>query len=170
MRANLLKTNQQGQVQPATKRGPKPGDFALGSAESRAAARATVHQLTTKRGPQPGDIVVDLTFLGLERATEIWHLSNALKEDVRACTGTYHDETSPPRIWLKFPEGFDAGALPENKKTVRDFSDESLCDYLRVCKQGHREAKDAGHELPPDNDPDLVWDGTAYVPAKNPRS
>jgi len=173
MSANSLKTAQSGQSLSATKQGPKPGDFALGSAESRAAARAAVNQLTTKRGPQPGDITINLTFLTRERAREICRVLRALKENGES---RGWDKIPPqpdsPRMWIKWPEGFDSDAAFKSDPplTIEKVAEDDLSDIIRFYRDAFRKAKDDGVPLPPRLDPDLEWNGMAYVPAKNPRS
>jgi hypothetical protein len=110
MRHNSLRTKQTGTNSPATAQGPKPGDFVLGSAESRAAARATVHRLAEKDGPQPGDIFIDLTFLTPKRAEEIYRLHCSVGES-REALGRI---SSTPKMWLKFPEGFNPDSPPDS--------------------------------------------------------
>ena len=169
MGANLLKTRQAGQSLCATKQGPRPGDFALGSAESRAAARATVHRLTEQGGPQPGDITINLTFLTLERAGEICRVLRALKEDGRS---RGWDKVPPqpdsPRMWINWPDGFDPDAAFESDSplTTDEVTEDNLQDILRFYHDAFRKAKDDGVPLPPRLDPDFTWNGMEYVPKK----
>ena len=164
MRSNSLKTKQRDLDSRATPQGPKPGDFVLGSAESRAAARVVVHRLAEKDGPQPGDIFIDLGFLGPKRAVEIYRVMCSEGES----TGTLDRKPGYPKMWLKFPEGFDPNSLPESTPplTFRNAPDDLLIDVIRCYNEAFRKAKQSGQTLPPELDPDLVWNGTAYVPKK----
>jgi hypothetical protein len=71
-------------------------------------------------------------------------------------------------MWLKRPEGFDPNSLPESTPplTFRDAPDDLLIDVMRCHNEAFRKAKQSGQTLPPEFDPDLVWNGTAYVPKK----
>ena len=164
MHSNPLRTKQSNTNSPATAQGPKPGDFVLGSAESRAAARAAVHLLAEKDGPQPGDIFIDLGFLAPKRAAEIYCLIRSDGES----TGTLDRIPGKPTIWIKPPGGFDPNSLPENTPslTLRNAPDALLMDVMECYNEAFRKAKQSGQTLPPDLDPDLVWNGTAHVPKK----
>jgi hypothetical protein len=164
MHPNSLRTKQADLDVPATRQGPKPGDFTLGSAESRAAARAVVHRLAEKDGPEPGDIFIDLDFLGPKRAVEVYRLMCSDRES----TGTLDRIPGKPTMWLKRPEGFDPNSLPENTPplTLRNAPDDLLIDVMKCYDEAFRKAKQSGQTLPPEFDPDLVWNGTAYVPKK----
>jgi hypothetical protein len=154
----------------ATGRGPKPADFPLGSMESRAAARAIVHRLAEKDGPQPGDIWIDLTFLTQERATEICRTLRALRENgVNRGWDSIPQEPDSPRMWFKWPEGFDPDAAFESDPplTMDEVTDDNLHDVLRFYHDAFRKAKDDGVPLPPRLDPDFTWNGMEYVPKKS---
>jgi hypothetical protein len=165
MHSNPLRTKQSNTNSPATAQGPKPGDFGLGSAASRAAARSIVQRLAEKDGPQPGDIIVDLGFLAPKRAAEVYRLIHSddreLKEPLDRIPGK-------PVMWLKRPEGFDPNSLPESTPplTFRNAPDDLLIDAMECYNEAFRKAKRNGQTLPPDLDPDLVWNGTTYVPKK----
>lgn len=164
MRSNLLKTNQPGIDSPATRQGPMPGNFVLGSAESRAAARAAVHRLTEKQSPQPGDIFVDLGSLGPKRAAEIYRVARNQRES----TGTPDRIPGRSMMWLKLPKGLDPDSLPESTPpmTWHNAPVDLLKDFIRCCNEAFRNAKQSGQQLPPEFDPDLAWNGMAYVPGK----
>jgi hypothetical protein len=146
----------------ATSGGPKPADFPLGSVESRAAARAMVHRLAEKDGPQPGDISIDLTFLTLQRAAEIYRLHCSVGES-REAPGRVPGH---PKMWLKFPKGFNPDSVPDSTPplTFENAPDDLLKDVIRYHNEAFRKAKDSGQALPPELDPDLAWNGMAYVP------
>jgi hypothetical protein len=153
----------------ATRQGPKPADFPLGSIESRAAARAMVHRLAEKDGPQPGDITINLTFLTPERAREICRVLRALGEDgVNRGWDRIPPQPDSPRMWIKWPEGFDPDAAFESDPplTMEEVTEDNLRDFLRFYHDAFRKAKDDGVPLPPRLDPDLVWNGMTYVSAK----
>ena len=166
MRHNSLTTKQTGTNSPATARGPKPGDFVLGSAESRAAARARVRRLAEQDGPQPGDIFIDVDvgFLTRERAAEIYRVIHSPRESREAFNRT----PGEPKTWFKFkfPAGFDPNSLPESTPplTLDNAPEDLLTDLLRCYNEGLRKAKQSGQSLPPHLDPDLVWNGMVYVP------
>jgi hypothetical protein len=164
MHSNSLRTKRTDTNSSATAKGPKPGDFVLGSAESRAAARAAVHRLAEKDGPQPGDIFIDLGFLGPKRAAEICRLTCSERES----KGTPDRIPGKPVVWIKRPEGFDPNSLPESTPplTFRNAPDDLLIDAMECYNEGFRKAKQSGQTLPPELDPDLVWNGTAHVPKK----
>jgi hypothetical protein len=164
-----LKTKEAQPVRAATHRRPSPADFPLGSAASRAAARAMLQQLAENDGPQPGDIWIDLTFLTLERATEICRVSRALREEsVSRGWDRIPPQPDSPRMWIKWPEGFDPDAAFESDPplTMKQVTDDDLRDVLRFYHDAFRKAKDDGVPLPPSLDPDLEWNGMSYVPAK----
>jgi len=77
--------------------GPKPGDFPLGSAKSRAAARALIHE-RNRPTPLPWG-TIDLSFLSVERDQEVF-------AKVSSCPGGHLIGT----LWLpvRWPEGFQA--------------------------------------------------------------
>ena len=143
-----------------TKPGLKPADFPLGSVESRAAARAIVQRFTEQEGPQPGDLFIDLTFLTPERAAEIHRLYRSLGES----TGTPKQIPGLPRMWLRFPE-FHPDSVPDNVPplTVENAPEDLLWDVIRCHNETMRQVKQAGYPLPPELDPDLVWNGLSYV-------
>jgi hypothetical protein len=167
MRSNSLRTKQADIDAPATQQGPKPGDFVLGSAESRAAARAIVQWLAEKDGPQPGDIFIDLGFLAPKRAAEVYRLIHSAKAS-KASKGTPDRIPGEPKMWLKFPEGFDPDSLPEGAPplTWNNAPNDLLKDLIRCYNESFRKAKQNGQSLRPEFDPDLVWNGMAYVPKK----
>ena len=84
---------------PATAVGPKPGDFPLGSRESRAAARALFEERIRPKGPP---IEVNLSFLSVERAQEIYAKVVALPD-----TRPIRDDE--PHFHIRWPEGFTPG-------------------------------------------------------------
>jgi hypothetical protein len=152
MRSNLMKTKQSPSELPATAQGPKPGNYNLGSAESRAAARAIVYGLEKMDGPQPGDIRVDMTFLTLERATEIWRTLRAVREHSPGIPR----EPESRRIWIKWPVGFDPDAADrEPPLAIEEVTDGNLTDVIRFHRDVFRRAKDNGHVLSPDVEDDL---------------
>ncbi len=122
-----------------------------------------LQRLTDKDGPQPGDIWIDLTFLTQERATEICRVLRALAQDSRP------PEPDSPRMWLKWPEGFDPSPAFESDPplTLDKVTDDNLRDVLRFYRDAYRKAKDDGVPLPPRLDPDLTWNGSEYVPKKS---
>jgi len=73
MSHNPLKTKEPDEPLAATKAGPRPADFPIGSVASRAAARAIVNRLADMDGPQPGvDVLLQLEETGWpERHREI---------------------------------------------------------------------------------------------------
>lgn len=165
MFANSLKTKQASAGVPATDSGPKPGDFELGSVESRAAARAIVHRLSEKDGPQPGDIVCDFGFLTVERAAEIYRLlhSEPGKTPVPGTTTTW--------IQFPFPKGFDPLSVPDGAPslTLQNAPDDLLLDILDGYNRGVRRAKENGQSLPAGmgSRSRLEWDGVrSEKPAK----
>jgi hypothetical protein len=166
MRSNLMKTKLSQVDLPATSQGPKPGNYILGSAESRAAARAILHRPGERDLPLPGDIFLDLGMFALKRAEEVYRALGCL-EEANASRGTVDRTPSGLRMWLKFPEGFDPTSLPKAGPplSLADVPEDVLDDVLRCFKRAFRKAKQDGHELPPYLDPDLVWNGTAHVPA-----
>ncbi len=170
MLSKSLKTKQAQPPPTATHVRPSPADFPLGSVESRAAARAMLHQLAEKDGPQPGDIWIDLTFLTQERATEICRVFRALKEDsVSRGWDSISPEPDSPRMWIKWPEGFDPDAASESDPplTMDEVTEDNLHDVLRFYDDAFRKAKDDGVPLPPRLDPDFTWNGMEYVPKKS---
>jgi hypothetical protein len=72
-----------------------PGDFPLGSAKSRAAARALIQERNRPIPPPWGTL--DLSFLSTERAHEVY-------ERVRALPGGHHFGT--PWFPICWPDGF----------------------------------------------------------------
>lgn len=89
--------------EPATVPGLKPGDFALGSVESRAAARAKVEALQKLEGPQPYDIHLD------------WSRRKKTPAEARGLAALYQasvngkaDKRIPsiPVFWITFPPWF----------------------------------------------------------------
>jgi len=162
---SLLKTKQHDTDPPATAQGPKPGDFVLGSAESRAAARAAVCRIAEKDGPQPGDIFIDLGFLTPKRAAEVYRVACSASESGRALDRI----PGTPKMWLKFPEGCDPDSPDDGAAalTMENAPDDLLRDVIRCHDRAFRKAKQNGQSLPPELDPDLVWNGIAYVPAEN---
>ena len=143
MRDNSLKPRLDDVDLPATARGPKPGDFPLGSVESRAAARAIVDQRAQSDGPQPGEVVVDLGFLATERAVEIYRLIRSIRELRRP-----DRIPGQPMIWFKFtfPEGFDPDSVLENTPplTFENASDDLLRDVIRCHNEALRQAEQKG--------------------------
>jgi hypothetical protein len=169
MPSKSLKTKQAQPPPTATRLGPSPADFSLGSVESRAAARAMLHQLAEKDGPQPGDIWIDLTFLTEERATDICRVLRALRENsARMGWDSIPPEPDSPRMWIKWPEGFDPDAAftSDPPLTMDEVTDDNLHDVLRFYHDAFRKAKDDGVPLPPRLDPDFTWNGMEYVPKK----
>jgi hypothetical protein len=168
MRSNSLRTKQTDTNSTATAQGPKPGDFVLGSAESRAAARAIVQRPAEKDGPQPGDLVIDLGFLTPERAAKVYRVTFSVEKSERTPTGILDDS----EMWIKWPEGFNPASLPDSTPplTLENIPDDLLEDAVECYQEGFRRAKQNGQRLPPELDPDLVWNGIAYVPAEKPVS
>jgi hypothetical protein len=159
---NSLRTKQPHVESPATRHGLKPGDFALGSAESRAAARAIIHRLAEKDGPQPGDVSIDLGLLPPGQLAEFYRLilSSETNETDNRIPGR-------PKMWFNFPEEFNPDSLPDRTPLTMDMvTEELLNDILRCYRESFRRAKQGGVVLPPDLDPDLVWNGMTYVPAE----
>jgi len=151
MASKSLKSRNLEVASTATSGGPKPADFPLGSMESRAAARAMVHPLSEKDGPQPGDIQIDLTFLTQERAREICRVLRALRENsVSSGWDSIPPEPDSPRMWLKFPEGFDPDAAFESDPplTMDEVTDDNLNDLLRFYRDAFRKTRDNGVPLP----------------------
>lgn len=170
MHSNSLRTKQPDADSPATKRGPRPGDFALGGLQSRAAARAIIHRLAEDHGPKPGDIFLNLRFLTIQRTAEIYRALRSFR-NARGVS----DEPSPripglPKMWLQFPKGFDPNSIPENTPplTIQNAPDDLLKDVLECGKRAFRKAKHAGKKLPSEFDPDLTWNGMACVPKQTP--
>ena len=83
----------------ATTVGPKPGDFSLGSRESRAAARALFEERIRPKGPL---IEVSLSFLTVEEAQEIYAKLATLPD-----TRPIRDDE--PHFHMRWPEGFTPG-------------------------------------------------------------
>lgn len=82
---------------------PRPGDFEVGSAESRAAARAVLQELAAKDGPQPGDVHLDWSdrpHAPEERAglETLYRVSIAGKKDKRI--------PGIPVFWITLPSWF----------------------------------------------------------------
>jgi len=128
-----------------------------------------MERLEEQDGPQPGDIVVDLTFLTPERAGEICRVLRALKDDsVSMGWDKIPPQPDSPRMWIRWPEGFDPDAAFKSDPplTIEEVTDDSLRDILGFYQDAFRKAKDDGVPLPPRLDPDLVWNGMTYVPAK----
>jgi hypothetical protein len=102
-----------------------------------------LHKLAEKHGPQPGDIWSDLTFLTPERATQICRTLRALKEQ-----GPKAPEfpDASPRMWLKWPEGFDPDAAFESDPplTIDQVTDDDLQDFLRFCGEARRKVEQDG--------------------------
>jgi hypothetical protein len=161
MRYNSLRTKQTDTDLPATAQGPKPGDFVLGSAESRATARAIVQRLTEKDGPQPGDIFIDLGFLAPKRVAEIYRVIRSFRES----SGVLDRIPGNLKMWFKFPEGFSPDSIPDSTPplTLDNAPDDLLEDLIRCFNEAFRKAKQSGQPLLPELDPDLVWNGLAYV-------
>lgn len=97
---------------PATAPGLKPGDFALGSAESRAAARAKVQALEKLEGPQPGDIHLDWS----DRPQTPEEQAGLAALYSRASVAGKADKRIPgiPVFWITFPDWF----VPESTDAV----------------------------------------------------
>lgn len=109
MPSKLLKTQNPECDLPATIAGLKPGDFALGSAESRAAARANVQAIAKLERPQPGiDVLLQLEELGWPdrhgSLIEILDGRGRLKNRPKRLAGI-------PLIWLALPPGLRPEAL-----------------------------------------------------------
>jgi hypothetical protein len=70
-------------------------------------------------------------------------------------------------IWIKPLVGFNP-TLPENTPplTFRNARDDLLIDVMKCYDDAFRNAKQSGQPVPPEFDPDLAWNGTAYVPKK----
>jgi hypothetical protein len=139
MHSKRMKTRETLPTPPATPQGPKPADFPIGSIESRAAARAALAQFVPD-GPRPGDIVVNLTWLTIPRAKEIYRsasLGEKLPEHV----------PDTPRIWINFPPGFKpesnlkAKPSTEPSRVVEYLSD----DFLEAVISAKPEGDPSGH-------------------------
>lgn len=85
---------------------PRPADFSLGSVESRAAARALVQKLYD--GPRAGDLLVDLTWLPISRANEIYR---TVSEQRKTGDGSPQYIPGLPRIFVTWPAGFDPNSI-----------------------------------------------------------
>lgn len=116
MPSKPLKTQKPEDDSPATVSGPRPGDFALGSVESRAAARAILHQLTDR--PQPGDIFIDLSFLTPNRVREVLELVLSHRASEGMLGRQPERIQGQPMMWLKRPEGFGLNAVPKSKSST----------------------------------------------------
>ncbi len=84
--------------------GPKPGDFPLGSAKSRAAARALIQERNRPIPPPWGTL--NLSFLTVEGARELY-----------AKFGARHGEHLIGTPWfpVSWPDGFKPGDQPTPK-------------------------------------------------------
>jgi hypothetical protein len=82
--------------QPATDSALRPGDFALGSRESRAAARALLEQ--RKKPSRPPSCTIDLSFMSLERCQEIYAKVRSFQRGRGPNRGPY--------MLIRFPPGF----------------------------------------------------------------
>jgi hypothetical protein len=84
-------------LRPATDSVLRPGDFALSSRKSRAAARALLEQ--RKKPSRPADFTLDLSSASLERCQEIYAklASRPPREPLRA---------GAPYMVIRFPDGF----------------------------------------------------------------
>lgn len=81
----------------ATESTPRPGDFPIGSRQSRAAARALLEERRRPKGPPA--FKVDLSFLSIERCQEIYaKLATDREQHPHRERGTYFE--------LIFPVGF----------------------------------------------------------------
>lgn len=89
-----------------SQRGPRPADFSLGSVESGAAARALLQKLYD--GPREDDLVIDLTWLPIPRANEIYR-----KVSERRKIGEELPRYIPgiPRIFVTWPDGLDPKSI-----------------------------------------------------------
>ena len=118
---------------PEARNSPRPGDFQIGSVESRAAARARLQAFEPDE-PRPGDVVVDLTVSLVPRAKEIFK--------VAAETSPGEGAPSPQpegKIWFKFPEGTvpPKSAQPMSEMALLDsLSDEFLCAVISAKPKG----------------------------------
>ena len=80
---------------------PKPGDFRLGSAKSRAAARALIQE---RNRPAPSPFgTVNLSFLSVDRAREIYAKIRALPSG---------DSIDTEWFRVRWPDGFTPGDPP----------------------------------------------------------
>lgn len=131
MPSKLLKTQNPECGLPATIPGLKPGDFALGSVESRAAARALIHGLDR---PQPGDIFLDLRFLGPKRAMEVWRAVLSTRNPGK----TFDRIPGEPRMWVRLP--FDQDSV----KNLPPLNFEDVPEDVLKDIESFRKAKDAG--------------------------
>lgn len=108
MPSKPLKTQNPGGDLPATDPGLRPGDFGLGSAESRAVARAKVQALGKLEGPQPGDVHLDWS-----------HYAHSPEEQGRLATiyrlvtsSKYDRIPGIPVFWITLPDWFDPETTP----------------------------------------------------------
>jgi len=83
----------------ATNSTPRPGDFPLGSARSRAAARALFEERVRPKGPP---IEVNLSFLSVEEAHKIYAKLVALPRERPI-------RNDGPYLRVRWPEGFTPG-------------------------------------------------------------
>ena len=67
-------------------------------------------------------------------------------------------EPDSPRMWFKWPEGFDPDAAFESDPplTIDEVTEDNLRDVLRFYHDAFRKAKDEGVPLPPSLDPDFT--------------
>jgi hypothetical protein len=111
MTSNSMKTKLSGSGAHATLQGP--ADFALGSPESRAAARARVQQILDNNAPRKGDVLIQLEETGWpERHRKIVH--------VLAGRGRFEGEPERlpgiPLLWVALPAGASPGDLIEGHR------------------------------------------------------
>lgn len=81
----------------------RPGDFEVGSTESRAAARAKLEALAKLEGPQPGDIHLDWSDKPNTREEQA-----AFAALHKVCVARKADERIPgiPVFWITLPDWF----------------------------------------------------------------
>lgn len=157
MRPNSLKTKQADSDVPATRQSPKPGDFALGSAESRAAARA---MLGKPKSPRPGDVVVEIEepWLPILRASEIYRIPGWTAPDTAERPSFNLDY----KIFFKFPKGFDRPTSTKVKHgpASREFWDHLTTEFLdAVLRAGSPLCEPSGYR-----DVQIFRDDTHSVP------
>lgn len=94
-------------LQPATDSALRPGDFAVGSRKSRAAARAVLEQ--RKKPSHPPGFRLDLSSEIFERCQEIYAklASRPPRDPLRA---------GEPYMVIRFPNGFTPAAPPNTDR------------------------------------------------------
>jgi hypothetical protein len=123
----VIEKTGKGIVVPATTRAPHPGDFAIGSMRSRAAARALLEKRQERT--RPPDFTIDLTSETEERCQAIYALladqQHTMRDDV-------------PYGAVKFPAGFKPRTLPSgNSKSYRvaDGGSQPIRCYVKLLRR-----------------------------------